>query len=286
MRRWLSLFAGVWIVLWGNIVQADTKIATLDWTVAETLLALDHPPVAIGDKPGYQIWVGKPELPQHTIDLGLRLQPNKESIAQLSVDGFINSDLFSSITPDLAKVAPVAMVNFYQEGDPWQNMLNGTRQIGKLINKELQAEQLIDRTLQQFEQIKQRLNGYAERPYAIVQFVDTRHLRFYGSRSLFGMTLQKLGLQNAWQGSGGLWGSENMSIMALADLPAKTRLIVVKPHPANVENALKFNSLWQHLELSGDPLVLPATWTFGALPSALIFAERLEYALQHGGEVW
>ena len=274
------------LILCAPVCQANIKVATLDWTVAETLIALNHPPVAVGDKPAYRIWVGTPALPAETIDLGLRLQPNKESVARLKADRFINSDLFASLSADLAESAPVSIVNFYQSGDPWRNMENATRSIGRLVHKQAESEHLIDRTLRQFEQTKRRVAPYSSRPFAIVQFIDTRHLRFYSNRSLFGMVLEKLGLRNAWQGSGSVWGSENLSITALADLPENTRLIVVKPHPANIENALKFNSLWQHLPLSEDPLILPATWTFGALPSALIFAERLEYALQHGGEAW
>lgn len=268
-------------------VNAQIKIATLDWTVAETLIALNNAPVAVGDKASYKIWVGKPALAENTQDLGLRLQPNKESLARLSVDRFINSNFFASIEPSLTAKAPVSTVNFYQPGDTWQNIENATRQIGELIEKSEQAEQLITQTNTQLAKIGQTLTHFRDRPVAIVQFIDTRHLRFYGSHSLFGTILNKLGLTNAWNHSGGVWGSENLSITALATLPKNTRLVVVKPHPANVANALKYNSLWRNLALAEDPLLLPAIWSFGALPSAVNFAQNLQSALlNQRSETW
>ncbi|WP_439257681.1 iron-siderophore ABC transporter substrate-binding protein [Lonepinella sp. BR2271] len=280
------LLKSLFISLLSLKVFAQIPVATLDWTVAETLIALDNPPVAIGDKPSYQRWVGEPKLPASTLDLGLRMQPNKEMLSQIKVEMFINSNFFANLSESLQPLSPTHLVNFYQDGDIWQNMQYATRQIGALISQSENAEKLIEQTFAYFEQLKTELESYQQRPLAIVQFIDARHLRFYGRRSLFGAVIEKLGFSNAWQQTGGLWGSENLAITELAKLPANTRLIVVKPHPANVEKALQYNSLWQQLSLSKDPLILPATWTFGALPSARIFAERLAQGLKQGGESW
>lgn len=70
--------------------QADTspiaaaplpRIATVDWTIAETLLALEVTPLAVGDAGPYQAWVGEPRLPAGVVDIGLRTQPNRELLA-------------------------------------------------------------------------------------------------------------------------------------------------------------------------------------------------------------
>lgn len=73
------------------------QVATLDWTIAETLIAMNNAPVAVGDATAYQRWVGEPKLPTETQDLGIRLQPNPEQIWLLSQQfpnslQFINSD--------------------------------------------------------------------------------------------------------------------------------------------------------------------------------------------------
>lgn len=61
---------------------------------------------------------------------------------------------------------------------------------------------------------------------------------------------------------------------------------MVKPYPANIGSALHYNTLWQHLAMAKDPLILPAVWTFGGIPSAQRFAEILAKGLLHGGEQW
>ena len=39
------------------------RIATVDWTIAETLLALGVTPLAMGDVNSYRAWVGEPGSP-------------------------------------------------------------------------------------------------------------------------------------------------------------------------------------------------------------------------------
>ncbi|MGL6163679.1 MAG: iron-siderophore ABC transporter substrate-binding protein, partial [Aeromonas veronii] len=52
--------------------SALPRIATVDWTIAETLLALGVTPLAVGDAGPYQAWVGEPRLPAGVVDIGLR----------------------------------------------------------------------------------------------------------------------------------------------------------------------------------------------------------------------
>ena len=124
--------------------------ATLDWTVAETLIALDEQPKAVGDAKNYKVWVSEPKLPENTLDLGIRLQPNPEQLWQLStqLDAqpllFINSSFYASATPMLEKFGKVHLVDFYKEGDAWQNVVEATQQIADIIEKPEQAEQLLN----------------------------------------------------------------------------------------------------------------------------------------------
>lgn len=288
MRRFL-LAALLFISCNVSAITAP-RTATLDWTVAETLLALGHAPIAVGDAESYRTWVAVPKLPQGTLDLGTRLQPNKELVAQLQPDLFINSTMFSSLTPLLQRYVAdpqqVESVDFYREGDIWQNQLNATRQLSQRVGDPQAAEQLISQTEQLFAELKQQLTEHQHRPLLLVQFIDSRHLRVYGENSLFGAAIQRMGFRNAWAHPVSVWGSANISINQLADFTDNPRLVVIKPYPVNVPTALQHNTLWQYLPLSRDPIVLPAIWTFGALPSAQRFAQQLATALQHGGEAW
>ena len=86
MRRFLKnslliLTALFSLKSWAGEPQAG--YATVDWSVAETLIALEQPPLAVGDVKSYQTWVIEPQLPEGTLDLGIRLQPNMELIAML-----------------------------------------------------------------------------------------------------------------------------------------------------------------------------------------------------------
>jgi iron complex transport system substrate-binding protein len=68
------------------------RIATVDWTIAETLLALGSPRWRWGMWP-YRAWVGEPQLPAGVIDIGLRAQPNRELLAELKPDLILISPL-------------------------------------------------------------------------------------------------------------------------------------------------------------------------------------------------
>lgn len=256
-------------------------VATLDWTVAETLLALGVHPIGVGDIPRYQTWVQEPPL-RDSVDLGLRLQPNLEQITQLPIELFINTSMYASVSEPLNAFAPVQLVDFYREGHTWQNIIQATRQIATLVGRSAQAEELIEQVEQQFVQQRPQFKAFSERPVAIVQFDDARHLRIYTQQSLLGEVLTRVGLHNAWSAQGNLWGTSSIDISQLAQLPENTQLIVVKPYPVNVPEDLKHNTLWQRLALAQDVVVLPPIWTFGGLVSAQRFAHMLLIGLQQG----
>lgn len=273
--------------------EQHNKFATLDWTVAETLLALGETPVAIGDKKSYTKWVAYPELPDSTVDLGIRMQPNLELLIPLSQSAesnqltFINSPFYISATPMLTQFCrKVEIVDFYGKGYIWHNVMQATKKIAQLIGKDKAFEQLISNYQQKINEIRPHLQSWMHRPIALVQFIDTRHLRIYAQNSLFGAVLFQLGFENAWSGSHNQWGFETIDITQLAKLPTNTRLVVIKPYPANVKHDLKYNTLWQHLGLSKDPVVLPAIWTFGGIPSAQRFAETLKESLLNRNRTW
>lgn len=283
------LQAVVFSLFFTHFVQAKS-FATLDWTVAETLIALGEKPLAVGEADSYSQWVGQPELPVETIDLGIRMQPNPEQMLTLAKAGethFINSGFYASVTPMLAKFATVVdTVDFYAEGDAWHNIERASRKVAEIIGKPQAFEAMLTRFRQKTEEIRPLVKPFTDRPIVLVQFIDTRHLRIYAENSLFGAVLARLGFKNAWDGAQNIWGFETIEVTRLAKLPPNSRFVVVKPYPHNIGSALKYNVLWQKLAMAKDPLILPAVWTFGGIPSAQRFAEVLAAGLLHGGETW
>ncbi|ROV55479.1 iron-siderophore ABC transporter substrate-binding protein [Neisseria chenwenguii] len=260
------------------VAQAAPRVATSDWTIAETLTAMGHPPVSVADRRVYDVWVNHPPLPQSVKEAGLRFQPNLERLHQIKPDFFVQSPWFAAAKPQFEKIAPVYELDFSTPaGITYAHTLQTTRKLGKLVGDAPAAEKLIRDTETLFAQTAPKLAKYRKRPLAVVQFSDGRHLRIYGKTSVFQVVMDKLGLKNAWTGASNNWGFENITLVDLVKLPPDTLLVIVKPHPQNIRKTLENSALWQRL-----PFVQPAnrrvfapTWSLGALPSMQLFAKQL-----------
>ena len=273
--RRLALLLALWLPL---AAQAAPRIATSDWSVAETLTAMQLPPISVGDKRAYQFWVKQPSLPERTRDAGLRFQPNLERLYQLKPDRFIQSSWFAHLKPQFEQIAPVSELDFADDkGTRFELTVTATRTLGKMVGAEAAAEQLIRSSQQRLNQARTAVAPYRNRPLAVVQFVDSHHLRIYGESSLYHAVMTQLGLQNAWRGESNAWGFANIPLTRLAQLPPDTLLLIVPPHPPLVQHALQKNAVWQRLPFaqSANRRVLDHSWSYGALPSMTHFADQL-----------
>lgn len=254
------------------------RVAAIDWTLVETLMSLGVVPVAAAQIKDYQAWVMEPLLPEQVVDLGLRAQPNRELAASLELDLILISPLYNAIEPTLSQIAPVQTLTTYNpEKDFWQNLVDTTRRVGELTNHSAEAEAVIEHHRSQIDQMKQKLAVDAP-PLLVVQFIDDRHVRAYGKGSLYDMVINRLGLQNAWEGETNMWGYTTVGI---EELITEGYLIIVDPVPLSAEGVFDENRLWQALPAVRHDRVLslPAVWSFGALPSAVRFADELYRAL-------
>lgn len=264
---------------------AGERLVVLDWTLLETLVALDHPPAGAADLDGYQTWVGRPALPPGIVDIGLRNQPSLELLSQLEPDRFLIPPLFASLAPLLSRIAPVEVLALYNaEGPLWPNLLHFTREVAEYTGDPDAAERLIDRVEDQLASLAAELPANSG-PVLVVQFMDDRHVRVFGDQSLYSAVLERLGLENAWRGVTNAWGFSLVGIEALAALenlsaPAP-RLLVVEPLPPGLREQMAQSGLWQSLPAvaRGDVVFLPPAWSFGGLPSAERFAELVHEAL-------
>ncbi|WP_276559505.1 ABC transporter substrate-binding protein [Aeromonas salmonicida] len=257
------------------------RIATVDWTIAETLLALGVTPLAVGDVSAYRAWVGEPLLPADVVDIGLRAQPNRELLAELKPDRILISPLAAPLAPTLSRIAPVQSIALYDpQTDLWQRLHEATLTIAALVNKTAEANVLLTDLNRDLEQMKQTLPAELP-PLLVVQFIDERHVRVFGRHSLFEAVMQRLGLRNAWQGETNAWGFSVASLEQFLSIP-EARLVVVDPIPVGVSERLQEPGLWQHLPLVQQAPVshLSAVWSFGGVLAARRFATLLSEALQ------
>ncbi|WP_416139804.1 iron-siderophore ABC transporter substrate-binding protein [Halomonas sp. HK25] len=259
---------------------AQPAIATLDWTLAGTLVALGVTPAGVAQVDAYHAWVGTPRLPEVTADLGLRSQPNLELLASLAPDRILISPMFANLAPRLSRIAPVATLPLYSPGrETWPQLRELTREVGRLVEREAAAERLIAETEARLAALRQRLPARVP-PLLVVQFMDERHVRVFGEGGLYQAVMVRLGLENAWHGETNAWGFSLVGLEQLAGLEAQ--LVVVEPYPVGVQAALAGSGLWQRQPSvrQGALITLPPVWSFGALPSAMRFADHLVAALE------
>lgn len=263
---------------------ANAQWATVDWTIAETLLAIDAPVSSVAQQSDYHDWVGEPRIPEGATDMGLRSQPNLELLAQVPPEQILISPMFAGLTPRLERIAPVSSFALYSPGtDTWQEMQTLTRQLGELTERQSQAEQLIAETQALMATLGESstLSQSEIAPLLMVQFMDARHVRVFGENSLYNAVLEQLALPNAWEQDTNAWGFSLVGIEALARYP-EAMLVIIDPLPIGVEEQLAESGLWQQLpSVKKDNLLrLPPVWSFGALPSAQRFARELSAALE------
>ncbi|TNJ04972.1 ABC transporter substrate-binding protein [Aeromonas veronii] len=261
------------------------RIATVDWTIAETLLALGVTPLAVGDAGPYQAWVGEPRLPAGVVDIGLRTQPNRELLAELKPDRILISPLAAPLAPTLSHIAPVSTIALYDgQTDLWQRLHEVTLTLARMVGKTAEGERLLAGLDQELASIKARLPADLP-PLLVVQFIDERHVRVFGRHSLFDAVMTRLGLRNGWQEQTNDWGFSVVSIEQFMTLPT-ARLVVVDPIPVGVSERLQEPGLWQHLPLvrQAPVLHLPAVWSFGGVLAARRFAGLLSDALLQDAE--
>lgn len=274
--------------------QADTssiasaplpRIATVDWTIAETLLALGVTPLAVGDAGPYQAWVGEPRLPAEVVDIGLRTQPNRELLAELKPDRILISPLAAPLAPTLSRIAPVSTIALYDgQTDLWQRLHEVTLTLARMVGKTAEGERLLAGLDRDLASMQARLPADLS-PLLVVQFIDERHVRVFGRHSLFDAVMTRLGLRNGWQEQTNDWGFSVVSIEQFMTLPT-ARLVVVDPIPVGVSERLQEPGLWQHLPLvrQAPVLHLPAVWSFGGVLAAHRFAGLLSDALLQDAE--
>lgn len=259
-----------------------SNVVVIDWTHAEVLLALGVRPLALPQTADYHSWVKAPRLPPEVADIGLRTQPNLESVRELQPDKILLSPMYQALAPRLSDIAPVETYGLYKMGEVnWQAMATLTRDLAKAVGHEPLAEPYIASAEQQIDALKSQLPGDKIAPLLMVQFMDANHVRVFAQNSLYQTAADALGLTNAWPKATNAWGFALVGIDELIGV-GQAQIVVVEPLPHGAEQTIADNQLWQHLVRQSGHEVwrLPPVWSFGALPSTLRFSSELVRASQ------
>ncbi|MEI4486740.1 iron-siderophore ABC transporter substrate-binding protein [Frigidibacter sp. MR17.14] len=265
-------------------LRATPRLAAIDWAMLDTAVTIGHVPVAGCELIRYRAETVAPPLPDAVTDLGLRGAPNFE-LLQLTRPGLIlSSPYYTRYEARLATLAPVLSLPFFLPGEPpLPKALDALERLAEAVDDAPAGARARAQAEASLDGHARALVPYADRPVCLVNIGDARHLRAFGFDSLFGSTLARLGLANAWEGRTRFSFLAPVPLEALAALP-EARLVIVGEVPPEARRGLERSRLWRALPAvaAGRVYHLPEVNAFGGTGAALRFAALLGTALQAG----
>lgn len=265
--------------------SSHERIAVVDWAMFETLLALGIVPVAATELVQFRKIAIEPDVPPQVADLGLRGSPNFEMLRLSDPDLIISSRWFTWVQDSLEQIAPVVSYSIYEPGrPPYAPAEQITMALGERIGRIAQARAYVDASALELAQVRRHVTDKTARPIFLINLGDARHFRVFGSDSMFGDVLQRLGFRNAWPKPTSYAATAPMPLEALAEVP-DAWIVIISPVPPDARSTLSNSLLWRALPAVREKRVvtLPPVNPFGALPAARRFARMLAGALSAPG---
>lgn len=296
------LVAGILLLLSVGPVQAGTwqhergefeltatpeRIVALDWAATEALLLLGVTPVGVGDRDYYPVWVKEPELPPGAHNVGARRSPSLEAIAELRPDLIVTSGHLVPAWELLESIAPTYVMSIYDEsGEPFERARHMLLTLANILDREELALAQLRELDAALTENRRRLEaaGLTDIPIALVNFMDDRHVRVNAANGIFDAALDGLGLKNAWQTPGNVWGFAMAGLEDLADRP-DARIVVISPTAAGLGEQLSRSPFWQWLPAVRQNHVyqIDPVWAYGGVGAVRRLAGLLTEALLAGG---
>ncbi|MBY5707173.1 ABC transporter substrate-binding protein [Rhizobium leguminosarum] len=258
------------------------RVATLDWALLETLLAIGANVVAATELRQFREVAVTPDVPATTDDLGLRGTPNFEVLRFARPDLIFNSNFYAWADERMCGVAPVESHAIYKPGEsPFALAEQATLAIGERLQLAA-ARQLAEEISARLDRHRALLAAGDGRPVIPINLGDARHFRVFGSDSMFGEVLNRVGLTNAWQAQTSYSAAAPVGIEILASMP-DAWIVMIPPHPADALATLATSSFWNALPAVHEKrvLMLGSINPYGALPAAGRFADLLAEGLAH-----
>lgn len=262
------------------------RIAAIDWAMLETSIALGVMPVAATELIQFRKDAIEPEIPAGVIDLGLRGTPNFELLSILRPDLILLSPFYTRHRVALERIAPIISLPFYVKGEPpFEKACAAVSALGARLGREKEAASVLIDIQSRLAEYSSGLAQFARRPIYLVNVGDARHVRVFGSDSMFGDLLSRLGLRNAWPDRSRYTFAAPVPIEQLAK-EEDARIIIISEIPVEARAGLRASMIWNALApvKEGRLLTLPNINPYGGVPAGLRFARLLHEALVASGE--
>ncbi|MDE1991140.1 MAG: ABC transporter substrate-binding protein [Rhizobiaceae bacterium] len=282
-RHFLTLTAAAALGGMGVAEAAEgPRVATLDWALLETLLAIGANVVAAPELLQFREVAITPQVPATVADVGLRGTPNFEVLRDAKPDVIFNSNFYAWADDRMRLIAPVESRAVYKPGEsPYQLSEQMTLAIGERLAL-ASARDLVDGLREKLDVYRQQFAKGDHRPILPINLGDSRHFRVFGSDSMFGEVLARTGLVNAWPDVTSYSATAPVGIERLASMP-DAWIVLIPPHPADAYAQLQASAFWNALPpvRDGRVLLLGSINPYGALPAAMRFANLLAGGLTH-----
>ncbi|WP_109477804.1 iron-siderophore ABC transporter substrate-binding protein [Paraburkholderia sp. C35] len=266
---------------------APRRVIVLDWGLAELTLALGVLPVGMANTPGFRRNFTACSVPASVVDLGLMFQPNMELMLSLKPDLIVITPAHASMRGALERIAPTVTLGMFRASPtPYTAACEETMRLARLFGRETQGEAAVMQSQRAIDAARARLDALpaASRaraaPVYLTRFIDESHLRVFGTHSLFGELLARLGLRNAWGRANGAAASAMIGFDAL-DADPRATLVYVKPLPAMTATMMQTSRVWQAMPFAGAGRMtgMAEVPPEGGILSAAYFAHALVDAL-------
>lgn len=261
---------------------AGLRVATPDWALLETLLAIGANVVAGTELRQFRQVAVTPSVPDDVADLGLRGTPNFEVLRLARPELIFNSNFYGWADAVMRPMAPVETYAIYKPGEsPFTLAEQATRAIGDRLQLP-SANRFADDLHQKLERYSALFAAGDGRPVIPINLGDSRHFRVFGSDSMFGEVLKHVGLTNAWQGATSYSAMAPVGIEALAGMP-DAWIVMIPPQPEDALATLSTSAFWNALPPVRERRVLQlgSINPYGGLPAAARFADLLAQGLSH-----
>ena len=267
--------------------KTPERVIALNWAATEALLLLGVTPIGVADRDGYNAWVREPELPEGVANVGTRVAPSLEAISELKPDLIVTSSEMAPAANLLERIAPTYVVSVYKQGSrPFEKASSMLTTLGEMLNREERAKSVLNDIDQTLQAQRHRLEnaGLTDRPVALVNFLDDRHVRVYAPNGLFQSALDALGLENAWPHTGNYWGFSVVGLEAIAPYQ-DSRIVVISPTLPGLSDTLADSPFWTYLPpvQRNQVYQIDPVWPFGGVFPVKRLATLLAEGLLAGG---
>ena len=262
------------------------RVVVLSWSLVEQVIELGIAPVGVADPDGYATWVVRPPLPEDTVGVGLRQEPNLERIAELDPDVILVSDDQIALVPSLKRIAPVVHFEAFSAAhDNGAAARTIFRELARLFDREATAETALAELDLRLADLRQSIAAAFDGdppPVTVVRFVDRARAVVHGKNSMPAEALEALGLENGAPLPPSTWGIAFRKVAEVGRL-AKGIVLHIEPFPQAEE--VFATPLWQAMPFvrEGRFRALPPVWSYGGAMSLGYIAEAIAAALLADG---